>query len=263
MTTATITERYEGVVTSTDDEEQLGRIQVTCPGMTGDEETVLPFFVEPIHDWGWFSLPDVGETVEIEIVVSSPQDEIFGQTSLESINARWRSKRFINEDAPIHPDFLAENYGKRRGFATPKGMLIIFDDEAETVKISWMKKPDAMETERTTLLLEEGKATLAVNEKHSVIVEENKTTITHDGGNAATYENKDGDATLKVGDGGVKVAIADHLEILWGKAKIQADIFDAHLHPSAMGPTGPPTPFQVFPAYDSAINSGKVTIPDG
>jgi hypothetical protein len=264
MTNATVTERYEGVVTSTEDDQQRGRIKCTCPGLTGDESTELPFFVEPTHDWGWFTIPDVDETIEIEIVASSPQDEIFGQSSLEGLNPRWRAKRFINDNAPVHPDFTSENYGKRRGFATPQGHIFIIDDEAGTFRLSWMKIPDAVDAERSSLLFDEdGKVHLSHKETNSVVLEANKKTVTLDGGNSLTLENNEASATAKIGDGAVSVAIADHLQTLWTQAKTQADLFDAHVHPSAMGPTGPPAPLQVFPAYDTAINSGKVTIPDG
>lgn len=134
-----ITERYEAVVSNNEDEEQRGRIEVTCPGLMGDEETVLPVWVEPAHDWGWFYVPDVGEQVEIEVITKSDLDEAPGQSILENPVPTWRSKRPPtdveledtedgSEARPIHDDFISTNYAKRRGFTTPWGHVLLFDD---------------------------------------------------------------------------------------------------------------------------------------
>ena len=89
------TERYEAVVSSNEDEEQRGRIQVTCPALLGDDITVLPCWLEPIHDWGWFYVPDVGEQVEIEIAASDELDETFGQTFPHEFGHVARAGRYF------------------------------------------------------------------------------------------------------------------------------------------------------------------------
>ncbi len=140
-----ITERYPATVTSTADPEQRGRIKVKCAGILGDddaESAVLPLWLEPTLDWGWFYVPDIDEQVEVEIVTERDEDEITGQATLDAPDIRWRGKRFYAPDAdpatPVHEDFL-ENYGKRRGFATPKGHTFIFDDTdgKEEVTLTW------------------------------------------------------------------------------------------------------------------------------
>lgn len=134
-----ITERYEAIVSSIEDTDKRGQIEVICPALMGDYETPLPQLADPAPDWGWFYIPDVGEQVEIEVVVSSDRDESFGQAALEALAPVWRSKRFyslaeLEDDAdgsvprPIHDDFKATNYGKRRGFCTPWGHVFLFDD---------------------------------------------------------------------------------------------------------------------------------------
>lgn len=83
-----------------------------------------------------------------------------------------------------------------------------------------------------------------------------------------------GDTTLTInGAGGeftieqngaaqVAVTIAEHLEALWGQMVQAATAFDAHTHPTGVGPSGPAAPPSNYPAWDSNINSAKVTIPD-
>lgn len=61
----------------------------------------------------------------------------------------------------------------------------------------------------------------------------------------------------------VAVAIADHLQTLWNQAYSKMVTFDTHIHPTGVGPSGPPTPLAQFPAWNSAINSTKLNIPDG
>ena len=85
--------KYWATVTNNVDPENRGRISVACVGLLGDEETELPMFVEPVHDWGWFYIPDVGELVEIEVIESSDEDEQHGQMSIDNLDIKWRSKR--------------------------------------------------------------------------------------------------------------------------------------------------------------------------
>lgn len=147
---AKLTERYPATVLKNDDDERRGRIKVACIGLLGDEESELPMWVEPTLDWGWFYVPDVGEVVEIEVVAGTDLDEHFGQASIDNLDVRWRGKRFYNTaegtvgeadqdpevDARlVHAEFKT-NYGKRRGFATPWGHVIIFDDTDGDHRIS-------------------------------------------------------------------------------------------------------------------------------
>lgn len=61
----------------------------------------------------------------------------------------------------------------------------------------------------------------------------------------------------------VSVAIANHLQTLYTQLKVKLDTFDAHIHPTGLGPSGPPAPMIAAPAWDPLINSTKLTIPDG
>jgi hypothetical protein len=125
------TEKFVAQVMANNDDELRGRIQVTCADLTGDPEAVLPIWIEPVFEWGMFLVPDVDEFVEIEIVTSTDDDESFGQSMIYEPRIHWRAKRFYHEggdtETPIHADFKT-NYGKRRGFATPAGHILLFDD---------------------------------------------------------------------------------------------------------------------------------------
>ena len=104
-------------------------------------------------------------------------------------------------------------------------------------------------------------------------------TVSIDDGATVLIQDKDGNTTMTVGDGAVSVAIADHLQTLYNQLKTQIDAFDvsiqAHVHPATLPVSGTPpvasgttspsvnTGTISAPAYDTAINSTKVTIPDG
>ncbi len=86
-------------------------------------------------------------------------------------------------------------------------------------------------------------------------------------GDSLVVSGKDGDATLVLGDGAVKVAIADHLATLWGQLKASADAhqhtYAAPLIPSGTLVTAPTVPPEVVPAWSTSIESTKAKIPDG
>jgi hypothetical protein len=140
-----IKEQYPATVTSTEDDLKRGRIKVKCLGITGDENIEIPSWIDPCFDWGWFYVPDVDEQVEIECVVHDDTAEgAPGQAFLESPRYRWRGKRYQSDEgaAPPHELMTATNYGKRRGFATPLGHVLMFDDTpgAEQITLSWTNK---------------------------------------------------------------------------------------------------------------------------
>jgi len=75
-----------------------------------------------------------------------------------------------------------------------------------------------------------------------------------------TIEKQGSDAILTLGDGAVKVAIADHLETLYSLVKTW---LSAHTHKdSTGGETLPSTQAGTLPSWDSKINSDKITCPD-
>lgn len=91
------------------------------------------------------------------------------------------------------------------------------------------------------------------------------------GGATVTITGKDSDAEFKLGDGAVHAAIVESLETLWGQLKAAIDVLDTHIHtttatigPSAVpGVISPTTTPANMPAWDSSINSSKVSFPDG
>lgn len=215
ITTAT----YAAKVTFNQDPEKRGVIRVACVGLMGDEDAEVPVDIEPVHDWGWFYVPDIGEIVEVECTEGSSEDEQHGQMSIDNCDLKWRSARHYGNDegetpTPINAAFTSKNYGKRRGFATPAGHVLVFDD--------------ASGSEEITLSWKGGGALLTFDPKGTV-----------------TLQNKAGATIIMDSDTGKIVMTSDTIEVNGGEqAMILGDLFkqyfDTHTHPTGVGPSGVP-----------------------
>lgn len=213
------TATYPAKVTFNQDPDKRGVIRVACVGLMGEEDTEVPVDVEPVHDWGWFYVPDIGEIVEIECTEGSDEDEQHGQMSIDNCDLKWRSARHYGNDegetpTPINSAFTSKNYGKRRGFATPAGHVVMFDDtkDAEEITLSW----------------KDGSAFLTFDAKGTV-----------------TLQNKAGATLVMDSDADKIVATAGTIEVNGGQeSMILGDLFkayfDTHTHTAPTGPTSPP-----------------------
>lgn len=77
---------------------------------------------------------------------------------------------------------------------------------------------------------------------------DNKVEITFDNGSTLVVQGKDSGAQLTLGDGARRAALFEELKTA----------FDAHVHPTGVGPSGPPTV-----ALPSNVGSTKVKFPAG
>lgn len=124
-------EIYTAIVSRTNDPEKRGRIRVKCQSLAG-ANVELPFWCEPCFPFisaggfGWFFVPDVGSEVEIEVVTSSRDDEIPGESFISNPDVHYRAGLY-SQNNPV-PTELQTNYPRRRGFKTPSGHLLVMDD---------------------------------------------------------------------------------------------------------------------------------------
>ena len=151
---STIRDTHIGVVTDTADPEQRGRIKVACAslmGMDADGKAVeYPNWVEPVFGWrtssldteadgeggtcGFFFVPGVGTSVEIEITEASTHDQSPGQASITSPDPRYRGC-LLSPGEDIGDDFKT-NYPARFGWKAPNGAVFYFDPTKGSEKIS-------------------------------------------------------------------------------------------------------------------------------
>jgi len=220
-----IWEKYLAQVTDNQDKDQLGRIRVSCPDLVGayleeSQDIVIEGWIDPIHDWSWFYIPDVDEVVEIEILVSSDEDEVAMQSAMYNPQIRWRGKRYwggeeTNQPRPV-PDDFKTNYGKRRGFATPRGHVFLFDDTEgdELITLKLAKNEDFVSLE----LNKDGEVNITADVCNVL---------------AATEVN--------LGDNATEAVV---------KGDTWKTLFDGHKHPTGVGPSGPPIAGDPIPSAD-------------
>lgn len=224
------TATYPAKVTFNKDPKKRGAIRVACIGIIGDDETEIPLDVLPVHAWGWFFVPDIGEIVEIECIEGSSEDEQHGQASIDNLDLKWRSARHYGNDegdtpTPINPAFTSKNYGKRRGFATPAGHIFMFDDTEgqEEITLSW----------------KDGSAFITFDPKGTI-----------------TLQNKAGASIVMDATADKIVATAGTIEVNGGEqSMILGDLFkayfDTHTHTAPAGPTSPP----IMPMPDNTLST--------
>lgn len=267
---------YAATVTFNEDPDKRGVIRVSCVGLLGDEEAEVPVDIEPVHDWGWFYVPDIGEVVEIEVIEGSSEDEQQGQMSIDNLDIKWRGGRYYGNNegdapTPVNADFTSKNYGKRRGFATPAGHVFMFDDTEgdEGITLKWSNKAGenaffSMDKDGSILMSNKVGTMLYFNAKDgqmSIIDQHGNVFSSDDVGikiiekTGNTVEMKDG-AIIILGQSAVTISCKDavidagNVEIT-GNAEFAVlgttflPLLNAHIHPTGVGPSGPPTP--LFP----------------
>ena len=136
-------------------------------------------------------------------------------------------------------------------------------DKKGDITVSANATDDVNKPNRYIKIQKDGKIIINIDEKNTIEFKEKQIELKLDGGAGLKISDKDGNTTTLLGNAGVKAAIADHLKTLWTQFKAKADLFDAHTHPTGMGPSGPPTPMLQAPAWDSKIESNKLKFPDG
>ncbi len=193
-------EYHPAIVIAIEDPEKRGRVRVKCGAITGDDDQAYPDWVDPCLDWGWFYVPDIGEEIEVSWVVKDEhQRETAFAAFLENPDPQWRGKRFQsteNEDQegnpqarrPIDTIFTEKNYGKRRGFGTPNGHVLMFDDTPgeEQVTIAW-KGGDSyasatFDKDGSIIILNKSGAMIHMNakDKQINIIDDNQNVISMD-----------------------------------------------------------------------------------
>jgi len=251
---------YRGIVVSNKDEDGVGKIKVQVPAVKGKLELTswaVPIFRfagadkdDSSKKYGEFYPPEEGDGVWVTFENGDPNYPMY-------IGGWWADNEIPDEFATSDK----ETSPTVRGVKTKGGHKILFNDEdgKQSVLVTWTDGTD----ESNLLIDKDATAKLDVKGKHFIHLKEDEIEIKLSDGAALKINGKDAGATTVLGDGGVKAAIADHLEALYVKLKSKFDAFDAHIHPTGVGPSGPPNPMLMAPPWDAKINSTKLTFPDG
>jgi len=262
-------EKYDAVVADTADPEQRFRVKVKCAALLGTEDVVLNRWVTPKLPWGFVVVPDEGEQIEIEVPTQGDTDEVPGQSFLENLDIRWTGKRYQGPGA-YESMFSSSNYGKRRGFVTPRGHILMWDDTEgqEKVNLVWHSADDGF----CVLSFDEDGSVVVANKKGSLIYLNaalGETSFVDEHGNSLS-SNKDGMKLVDHAGGFVDLDAKNKLiQVMQGTVYLGGltgtepgvlagqllTHFRAHVHPTGTGPSGPPTetPPLAFDSMKSAV----------
>lgn len=246
-----IREAFPAIVVDNEDEEKRGRLKVACAHLMGvDAETgeakEYPFWVEPAG-WmlsgdgskttaGCIDIPTPGTVVTLEVTTGNTRDRVPGESFVANPSPVWFAPRLIGRDE--FPGTLATNYPNRRGWTTPSGHELVFDDSDGDKGQVWVKHRSGAIVQ----IDNDGKITLKTD--GDVAVECKEAVVT------AQSKAKVDAALVELGQGSLDSLI---------KSTQFKTLFATHTHSAGAfgGPTGPPTPPVVWtPAETTSVKAG-------
>jgi hypothetical protein len=255
--------KYRGVVIANDDPQQLGRLRLWVPSLFPSADNATPDTDSPlVTDWAWpclpfggkpdqglFFVPDVGSKVWVEYEEGNLDSPIW-------VGVFWSAPDGATE-IPAEAKEMESNQPQRRVLKTPSGHMLEFSDVSGKESITLRHTAGAMvqldEHGSVTIGNKEG-TFLYLNAQHSEFSFADKGgNNVRLGGSNLTLTNADGTVvdivgaavqviaknvmvrsdTVQLGEGAMEPAIL---------GRTFAAIFDAHVHPTALGPSGPPLP---------------------
>jgi uncharacterized protein involved in type VI secretion and phage assembly len=238
--------KYRGFVVDNQDPEKRGRLLLRIPSVFADQTTdwalpCLPF--GGLADQGLFVVPEVDSQVWVEFEEGDMQRPIWTGTF-------WQQESDVPAEAAIDPPTT-------RVFKTPSGHILQFDDESGKEKFSLVHPTEADFTidENGTMALTDAngsKVTLDADAGEIVVEDANGNTLTMSS-SGTTVEDANGNKIEMAASGvtveGQQVIVKGNQVMLAGqggepiiKGQSFLTLFATHMHPTAMGPSGPPIP---------------------
>jgi phage baseplate assembly protein gpV len=238
--------KYRGFVADNADPEKRARLRLIIPSVLAAEVTgwalpCLPF--GGLADQGWFAVPEADAQVWVEFEEGDVSRPIWTGTF-------WQK----SGDPPAE---AALDLPTTRLLKTPGGHLVELDDK-EGEERFFLSHPKGAEIEIDkdgTVAVTDAKGaklTLDANAGKVIVEDANGNTLTMSS-SGTTVEDANGNkvemAAAGVTVSGQKVVVKGTQVMLAGeggepviKGQSFLTLFATHVHPSAMGPTGPPVP---------------------
>jgi uncharacterized protein involved in type VI secretion and phage assembly len=239
--------KYRGFVVDVSDPEKRGRVRVSVPSVLGEEEMAWALPCVPYGggaDYGLFAVPPVGSQVWVEFEEGELFQPIWSGTF-------WQKKGDPPQEATAGEEPTA------CVLKTPGKHLLVLEDETDKEKLRLVHPKGteiAIDEKGILSLTDSGGAkvtldpdggTLSIEDANgnSIQMTSSGTTVEDANGNKiemaaagvtveATKIVLKGNSVMLAGEGGEP--------ILKGQSFLQ--LFMTHMHPTAMGPSGPPIP---------------------
>jgi len=269
--------KYPGLVTDNEppaDGAHRGEITVQVPGILeetpdGSDSQALEVVAKPCFLPGFFFIPEVGDQVWVEFAAGDINQPL------------WTGVWYPDDGAPQTAEPAAPDQDQKV-IRTASGHVVTLDDKDGDKKIV------VHHTSGAFMQLDKDGAVLLANQNGSFVflnAKDGELTLGEEHGNLVTL-NKDGvllanidsKVTLAMKGGKLTILAPDGVDIMGGKVAVHtstislggqsavepvvlgnifSSLYNAHTHPTAMGPSGPPVP----PLTPVALSQGvKVTV---
>jgi uncharacterized protein involved in type VI secretion and phage assembly len=251
--------KYSGVVIDDNDPDKVGRLQVSVPAVWAGAE---PLWARPCFPAGHFFTPVIGSKVWVEFEAGDPQFPIWVGVwyPTDSVPAEARlappTSRVI-KTASGHTVEFADKDGEESILIRHKGNAFISIDKKGSVVVGNASGSVVY------LNSDQHEASVISEQGHRVVLSGDGMALTHNDGSFVDLRSDKVtvSASAKVQVMANEVAVTGGAVSLGSAPQfgvvIDGPAFEAfllHVHPSAMGPTGPPAP----PAVGKAMASTSI-----
>ena len=238
--------KYRGFVTDNEDPDRLGRLKLIVPSLfeTSELEWALPCMpFGGLPEYGFFMIPEVDAQVWVEFEQGNLAYPIWTGTF-------WQPKSEV-------PEEISSDGPTARLIKTPSGHILHMEDkeDEEIIHLKHMIGSELLIDEKGSLALtDQNGATLTIDADAGeiIVADSNGNTMTMSS-SGTTVEDSNGNKIEMAASGitvkGQQVVIDGQTVMLGGqggepiiKGQSFLSLFMTHMHPTAMGPSGPPIP---------------------
>lgn len=247
---------YRATVTDNKDPEGRGRVKLLCPAVHREPANVwvLPSSPGAGANHGSFNPPDLGDTVYVCFVNGDPRRPecyfpgFYGYERVSEVPSE-----LTHQDSANKPPY-------RRGMVTRRGMALVLDETpgAETLQLRWRqpsgtddpsKTPARATTEAILEFQTDGSFHLKDKHGNELTFSASGITLKDTHGN----ELRTSAAGITLKSSSVSIGDGANQPLVLGSAFLTA--YNAHTHPTAIGPTATPVP----PLTPSVLSSTHKT----
>ncbi|MBM9613170.1 phage tail protein [Desulfobulbus rhabdoformis] len=239
--------KYRGFVVDNDDPQRLARVRVQVPSLLGEAETDWALPCLPcggLENQGFFTVPDIGTQVWVEFEGGNLDYPIWTGT-------------FWQQEADI-PEEVKEDQTTTKLWRTPGGHVLLLEDcgGEETVRLEHsggakleMDAEGNLElanNDSEKLVLSAQEQSLNLEDRHGNRLILDSTGVTLEDMNGNRFSLRTSGITIETGG---TISLNGTLVELGGsggepiiKGQSLLTLLATHVHPTGVGPSGPPVP---------------------